>query len=83
VPVSLVIVSLIEVTPPRIDIGPPVEFDDASNDKPSPLEFFNCLLNLYRIVHFTLRSLVRLSLFTPLRSASEVNGAYSILSHSI
>ncbi|KAJ7707047.1 hypothetical protein B0H14DRAFT_3172756 [Mycena olivaceomarginata] len=48
----------------RIDISLPLEFDDEveSNDNPSTLAFFNCLLNLYRIVNFTLRSLYTLSL---------------------
>jgi hypothetical protein len=51
-----------------IDISLPLEFDDEveSNDNPSTLAFFNCLLNLYRIVNFTLRSLVRRS---PVHSA--------------
>ncbi|KAJ7692964.1 fungal-specific transcription factor domain-containing protein [Mycena olivaceomarginata] len=45
--------------PLEIDISLPLEFDDEveSNDNPSTLAFFNCLLNLYRIVNFTLRSL--------------------------
>ncbi|KAJ7694466.1 fungal-specific transcription factor domain-containing protein [Mycena olivaceomarginata] len=50
--------------PLDIDISLPLEFDDEveSNDNPSTLAFFNCLLNLYRIVNFTLRSLYTLSL---------------------
>ncbi|KAJ7845859.1 hypothetical protein B0H14DRAFT_2773877, partial [Mycena olivaceomarginata] len=45
--------------PLEIDISLPLEFDDEveSNDNLSTLAFFNCLLNLYRIVNFTLRSL--------------------------
>ncbi|KAF7369604.1 Zn(2)-C6 fungal-type domain-containing protein [Mycena venus] len=40
-----------------LDIGLPASFPDEHNNQPSTLAFFNCLINLYRILHFTLRCL--------------------------
>ncbi|KAJ7884104.1 hypothetical protein B0H14DRAFT_2564495 [Mycena olivaceomarginata] len=51
--------------PLKLDLSLPIAFPDESTDKQSTLAFFNCLINLYRILNFTLRSLytVRLDQF--------------------
>ncbi|KAJ7645200.1 fungal-specific transcription factor domain-containing protein [Mycena polygramma] len=53
----------------EVDISLPAEWPVDSlcpphlhPDTPSPLAFFNCLINLYRILHFTLRTLYTLPL---------------------
>ncbi|KAF7369602.1 Zn(2)-C6 fungal-type domain-containing protein [Mycena venus] len=48
--------------PFELDISLPAAFSDEHNDQPPPLAFFNCLINLYRILHFTLRCLYTIPL---------------------
>ncbi|KAJ6550239.1 fungal-specific transcription factor domain-containing protein [Mycena capillaripes] len=53
--------------PLEIDISMPAEWDDYGNiisgtGSQSSLTFFNCLLSLYRILHFTLRGLYTIPL---------------------
>ncbi|KAJ7034471.1 fungal-specific transcription factor domain-containing protein [Mycena alexandri] len=55
------------LTPFDLDINPAAECDDEywtlsgpglqPHNTPSTVEFFNCLVNLYRILHFTLKNL--------------------------